>query len=72
MSDNDYYQFRVSKIGEIEVDIGSEHDETFMRLFLISRIGDQIALEIPHAMWTEICGALTSAMKRFPAGGHLQ
>jgi len=72
MDDNDFNQSRVSQMGEIEFDVGSEHDETVMRLFLSSRTGDQIALEIPHEMWTDIYGALTAAMKDFPGGGLKQ
>jgi hypothetical protein len=72
MSDDHYNQFRVSHMGEIEFDVGSEHDETVMRIFLSSRTGDQIALEIPHEMWTEVFGALSAAMKQFPGGGLRQ
>jgi hypothetical protein len=73
MDDNRYGQFRVSKIDEIEFDVADDdHDATVMRLFLESRVGDQIVLEIPHEMWTEIYAALTAAMKKFPGGGLQQ
>ena len=71
MSDSAYRQFRVEKIEEIELHIDDERrDDTVLRLFAISRRGDQIALEIPHAMWTEIFEVLSAGLKQFPDGGQ--
>ena len=72
MEDNKYSQFRVSNIEEIEFDINSDREESVLRLFLESRTGDQIALELPQKMWTEVFAALSSAMKQFPGGGLRQ
>lgn len=69
MSDDGFHQFRTETLGEIEFD---GEPEILMRLFLTSRTGDQIALELPHAMWVELFGALSAGMKKLPVPGSRQ
>jgi hypothetical protein len=73
MIDNDFDQFRVSDLGEIEFDVDDHRQEdTIMRLFLTSTTGDGIALEIPHPMLEITFKALSTGMKQFPPLGLRQ
>lgn len=71
MSDQGFHQFRVEQVGEIEFDVEG-NEEAVMRIFLTSRTDDQIALEVPRAMWAELFGALSAGLKKFPPQGLKQ
>jgi hypothetical protein len=68
---NAFRSFRVSELREIEFDVG-DNSETIMRLFLKSTTGNQTAVEVPHAMWSELYEAMTAAMQTFSAVGFRQ
>ena len=68
MGDNNFLQFRVSKLHEMEVE-KERADTNTVTLFLESAEAYRIALQIPMTMLPEIVAALEVAMRTWP-GGH--
>lgn len=65
-----FFQFRVSELGDHEIDDNSDNAKTsVIRLFLTSRIGEQIALEIPFSLMSELMDFFGAASKQFPNWG---
>ena len=66
--DNAFQQIRAVEIPEIEVDTGETSEDFIFRLLLVSRTGEQIALELTHEQFQEVFEAAGATRKKFPGG----
>jgi hypothetical protein len=55
-------------IPEIEVDTGDTSNDFVFRLLVVSRTGEQIALELTLEHFQEVFEAAGTTQKRFPGG----
>ncbi len=63
-----FQQVRVVDIPEIEVDTGETSDDFIFRLLVVSRMGEQLALELTLEQFQELSEAAGATQKRFPGG----
>jgi hypothetical protein len=63
-----FHQVRVVGIPEIEVDTGDTSGDFIFRLLVVSRTGEQLALELPLEQFQEMFEAAAATRKRFPGG----
>ena len=66
--DNIFQQVRVVEIPEIEVDTGDTSEDFIFRLLVVSRTGEQIALELTLEHFQEVFEAAGTTQKKFPGG----
>ena len=66
--DNLFQQVRVIDIPEIEVDTGDTSDDFIFRLLVVSRTGEQIALELTLEHFQEVFEAAGTTQRKFPGG----
>ena len=65
---NAFQQVRVAEIPEIEVDTGDSCKDFIFRLLVVSRTGEQIALELTFEHFQEVFEAAGVTQKKFPGG----
>jgi len=65
---NVFQQVRVVAIPEIEVDTGDTSNDFIFRLLVVSRTGEQIALELALEHFQEVFEAAGITHKKFPGG----
>jgi hypothetical protein len=68
--DQGFNQVRVTELVDIEFDV--DPPETYARLLIRSRTGDQLAVELPFAMWSHVADAFAAGLKEFPGGYRKQ
>jgi hypothetical protein len=66
--DSVFHQVRVVDIPEIEVDTGETSNDFIFRLLVVSRTGQQIALELTLEQFHEVFEAASVTRKKFPGG----
>ena len=66
--DSVFQQVRVVEIPEIEVDAGETSHDFIFRLLVVSRTGEQIALELILEQFHEVFEAASVTRKKFPGG----
>ena len=63
-----FQQLRVAEIPEIEVDTGDTSNDFIFRLLVVSRTGEQVALEFALEHFQEVFEAADITQKKFPGG----
>lgn len=66
--DSVFQQVRVVEIPDIEVDTGETSNDFIFRLLVVSRTGEQIALELSLEQFHEVFEAASVTRKKFPGG----